>query len=218
MNYPEKENTANNQFFSPWDGKDLVNLCLLIKIKGYCFSSQISSESWDIFQENPEKVSENLLKGAVNAFNDKTDSVLDPSNGEYVPVSVLAKKFRKIGKGSVVVAEEHFGEGPSIRQAPMEARIMNVRAVLAKSFASTHETDLRKQGILTLTFKRKHDYDKIREDDHISIFGLECLSPEEPLTVKLGHRDGTSEHFEVSHSYNQEQIEGFKAKEGTNIQ
>lgn len=214
---PASERLQILQPFPAWDGKDLINQCLLIKVKGKCTTDHISMAGpWLRFRGHLDKISDNLLMGAVNAFNDKTNSVLDPSNGEYIPVSMLARKYKKVGKGSVVIAEENYGEGSSREHAAMEPRHLNVTTVLVKSFARIHETNLKKQGILALTFKNKHDYDKIREDDHISVTGLEHFIPEKPLTVRLAHSDGTSEHFEVNHSYNQLQINWFKSGSALN--
>ena len=205
------------QPFPAWDGKDLANLCLLIKVKGKCTTDHISMAGpWLRFRGHLDNISNNLLMGAVNAFNDKPNSVLDPSNGDYTSVSVLARKFKKIGKGSIVIAEENYGEGSSREHAAMEPRFLNIKTVLVKSFARIHETNLKKQGILALTFKNKNDYDKVREDDHISIVGLENFTPGKPLTVRLIHSDGTSEHFEANHSYNQLQISWFKSGSALN--
>ncbi|HEY5498900.1 MAG TPA: aconitate hydratase, partial [Bacteroidales bacterium] len=205
------------QPFQPWDGKDLLNLCLLIKAKGKCTTDHISMAGpWLQYRGHLDKISDNLLMGAVNTFNDQTNAVLDPSNGEYIAVSTLARKYKSVGKGSIVVAEENYGEGSSREHAAMEPRFLNVKTVLVKSFARIHETNLKKQGVLALTFKNKKDYDKIREDDHISILGLEHFTPEKPLTANLTHSDGTTEHFEVNHTYNQFQIDWFKAGSALN--
>jgi len=205
------------QPFKPWDGKDLLNLCLLIKAKGKCTTDHISMAGpWLQFRGHLDKISDNLLMGAVNAFNDRTNAVLDPSNGDYIAVSALARKYKSVCKGSIVVAEENYGEGSSREHAAMEPRFLNVKTVLVKSFARIHETNLKKQGVLALTFKNKKDYEKIREDDHISIIGLEHFTPEKPLTVSLNHSDGTTEHFEVNHTYNQFQIDWFKAGSALN--
>ena len=205
------------QPFQPWDGKDLLNLCLLIKAKGKCTTDHISMAGpWLQYRGHLDKISDNLLMGAVNTFNDQTNAVLDPSNGEYIAVSTLARKYKSVGKGSIVVAEENYGEGSSREHAAMEPRFLNVKTVLVKSFARIHETNLKKQGVLALTFKNKKDYDKIREDDHISILGLEHFTPEKSLTVNLTHSDGTMEHFEVNHTYNQFQIDWFKAGSALN--
>jgi len=214
---PDSQRLQTLQPFSPWDGKDYINLCLLIKAKGKCTTDHISMAGpWLKFRGHLDHISDNLLMGAVNAFNDKTNSVLDPSNGDYIPVSTLARKFKKAGKGSVVIAEENYGEGSSREHAAMEPRFLNVKTVLVKSFARIHETNLKKQGMLALTFKHKNDFDKIREDDHLSIIGIENFTPGKPLTIRLTHRDGTNEHFEANHSYNQLQIDWFKAGSALN--
>jgi len=206
------------QPFTAWDGQDLINLNLLIKAKGKCTTDHISMAGpWLGFRGHLDKISDNLLMGAVNAFNDKTNAVLDPLNGEYLPVSTLARNYRSRGKGSMVVAEDNYGEGSSREHAAMEPRFLNVKAILVKSFARIHETNLKKQGVLALTFKNKDDYDKIREDDQISILGLDCFTSEIPLKVQLAHSDNTMEHFEVNHTYNQLQIEWFKAGSALNF-
>jgi len=214
---PASERLQALRPFPAWDGKDQLNLCLLIKAKGKCTTDHISMAGpWLRFRGHLDNISDNLLMGAVNAFNDRTNAVLDPSNGEYTAVSTLARKYKKVGKGSVVIAEENYGEGSSREHAAMEPRFLNVKTVLVKSFARIHETNLKKQGVLALTFKDKNDYDKVREDDHISILGLENFTPGKALTVRLTHRDGTSEQFETSHSYNKLQIKWFKAGSALN--
>jgi len=161
------------------------------------------------FRGHIDNISDNMLIGAVNAFNDKTNAVLDPETGEYSAVPALARKYKAQGIGSVVVAEENYGEGSSREHAAMEPRHLNVKAILVKSFARIHETNLKKQGMLALTFADKNDYDKVREDDKISILGLTEFAPGKNLTVKLTHSDGSNEQFEAIHTYNDAQIEWF---------
>jgi len=141
---------------------------------------------------------------------------LDAETGEYMAVPALARKYKAQGIGSIVVAEENYGEGSSREHAAMEPRFLNVKAILVKSFARIHETNLKKQGMLALTFIDKADYDKVREDDKISILGLTSFAPGKRLTVKLSHKDGTSEQFDVAHTYNQSQIDWFKAGSALN--
>ncbi|MDD4922904.1 MAG: aconitate hydratase, partial [Bacteroidales bacterium] len=214
---PDSNRLQVLQPFPAWDGKDLTNQCLLIKVKGKCTTDHISMAGpWLKFRGHLDKISDNLLMGAINAFNDQTNAILDPSNGDYIAVSTLARKYRNAGKGSIIIAEENYGEGSSREHAAMEPRFLNVRTVLVKSFARIHETNLKKQGLLALTFKNRKDYDKVREDDHISVIGLVDFTPGKPLTVILTHRDGTSEHFEVNHSYNELQINWFKSGSALN--
>jgi len=203
--------------FPAWDGKDLNRLPLLIKTKGKCTTDHISmAGSWLRFRGHLDNISDNMLIGAVNAFNEKTNTVVDAETGEYTTVPALARKYKAQGIGSVVVAEENYGEGSSREHAAMEPRFLNVKAILVKSFARIHETNLKKQGMLALTFVDKNDYDKIREDDRISIVGLTDFTPGKRLTVQLLHNDKSTESFEVAHTYNQAQIDWFKAGSALN--
>ncbi|MFA5046930.1 MAG: aconitate hydratase [Paludibacter sp.] len=203
--------------FAPWSGQDLVDLPLLIKTKGKCTTDHISMAGpWLRFRGHLDNISDNMLIGAVNVFNDKTNTVLNPETGEYIAVPALARKFKAQGIGSVVVAEENYGEGSSREHAAMEPRFLNVKAILVKSFARIHETNLKKQGMLALTFVDKNDYDKVLEDDKISILGLRNFQPGKNIIIKLNHSNGTSEQFEVAHTYNQAQIDWFKAGSALN--
>ncbi len=203
--------------FAPWDEKNIVKQNLLIKVKGKCTTDHISMAGpWLKFRGHLENISDNMLIGAINAFNDQANSVLDPEAGKYERVPALAKKYKSEGAGSIIVAEENYGEGSSREHAAMEPRFLNVKAIICKSFARIHETNLKKQGMLALTFINKNDYDTIREDDKISILGLTSFSPGKNLTVQLDHSDRTCESFEVAHSYNDVQIEWFKAGSALN--
>jgi len=203
--------------FKAWNGNDLTDQPLLIKVKGKCTTDHISMAGpWLRFRGHLDNISDNMLIGAVNTFNDKTNSVLDAQTGEYIAVPALARKLKAQGIGSVVVAEENYGEGSSREHAAMEPRFLNVKAIIVKSFARIHETNLKKQGMLALTFSDKNDYDKIRENDTISILGLTSFEPGRNLTIKLKHSDGSSEQFEVIHTYNDAQIEWFKSGSALN--
>lgn len=203
--------------FPAWNGGDYIGLPLLIKVKGKCTTDHISMAGpWLRFRGHLDNISDNMLIGAVNAFNDKTNLVLDPGTMEYSPVPALARKFKSEGVGSVVVAEENYGEGSSREHAAMEPRHLNVKVILVKSFARIHETNLKKQGMLALTFVNKEDYDRVRERDKISVKGLKEFTPGKNLTVELLHADGTKESFEVAHTYNGQQIEWFKAGSALN--
>ena len=203
--------------FKAWDGKDYIEQPLLIKVKGKCTTDHISMAGpWLKFRGHLDNISDNMLIGAVNTFNDKTNCVLDVETGEYLAVPALARKFKSLGIGSVVVAEENYGEGSSREHAAMEPRHLNVKAILVKSFARIHETNLKKQGMLALTFADKNDYDKVRENDKISIKGLTSFAPGKNLTIELKHSDGTSEQFEAVHTYNSAQVEWFKAGSALN--
>lgn len=203
--------------FAAWNGKDIIEQPLLIKVKGKCTTDHISMAGpWLRFRGHLDNISDNMLIGAVNAFNDKTNAVLDQETNEYIPVPKLARKFKAEGLGSVVVAEENYGEGSSREHAAMEPRFLNVKAILVKSFARIHETNLKKQGMLALTFVDKNDYEKIKEDDKLSIIGLSEFKPGKNLTVELTHKNGTKESFEVAHTYNEVQIAWFKAGSALN--
>jgi aconitate hydratase len=166
---------------------------------------------WLRFRGHLENISDNLLMGAVNAFNDKTNLVLNQESHIYDSVSAVAKNYKSKGFSSIVVAEDNYGEGSSREHAAMEPRFLNIKAILAKSFARIHETNLKKQGMLAVTFRNPDDYDKIREDDKISITGLTTFAPQKPSIAILTHSDGTTETFEVNHTYNEMQINWFKA-------
>ena len=203
--------------FPAWDGKDLIELPLLIKAKGKCTTDHISmAGSWLRFRGHLDNISDNMLIGAVNAFNLKTNSVLDVQTGEYITVPGLARKYKAQQKGSIVVAEENYGEGSSREHAAMEPRFLNVKAILVKSFARIHETNLKKQGMLALTFINKDDFDKVQENDTISVIGLAEFAPEKRLIVILHHTNNKIESFEVAHTYNQAQIDWFKAGSALN--
>lgn len=203
--------------FAPWDGKDLLDMPLLIKTQGKCTTDHISMAGpWLRFRGHLQNISDNMLMGAVNAFNGKTNCVFNQLNGSYEAVSAVAKAYKAQGIPSIVVAEENYGEGSSREHAAMEPRFLNVRVILAKSFARIHETNLKKQGMLALTFKNKQDYDKVQEHDRISVKGLESFAPGKPLQVVLKHEDGTTDTLEAVHTYNEMQIGWFKAGSALN--
>ncbi len=203
--------------FPAWDGKDFNNLPLLIKVKGKCTTDHISMAGpWLRFRGHLDNISDNMLIGAVNTFNEKTNAVLNPDTMEYEPVPSLARKFKALGIGSVVVAEENYGEGSSREHAAMEPRHLNVKMILVKSFARIHETNLKKQGMLALTFVNKDDYNKVQERDKISVKGLAGFTPGKNLTVELLHPDGSQDSFEAAHTYNEQQIAWFRAGSALN--
>ena len=204
--------------FAAWEGTDLKGLKLLIKAKGKCTTDHISMAGpWLKFRGHLDNISNNLLIGAVNYFNEKTDNVKNQLTGEYGPVPATQRAYKAAGIGTIVVGDENYGEGSSREHAAMEPRHLGVRAVLVKSFARIHETNLKKQGMLALTFADKTDYDKIQEDDTIDIVGLTEFAPGKPLTLVLHHADGSSDNIEVNHSYNEQQIEWFKEGAALNI-
>jgi aconitate hydratase len=172
---------------------------------------------WLKYRGHLDNISNNMLIGAVNAFNDKTDNVKNQLTGLYAGVPVVQRAYKAQGIGSIVVGDENYGEGSSREHAAMEPRFLGVRAVLVKSFARIHETNLKKQGMLALTFAVKDDYTKIQENDSIDIIGLKNFSVGVPLTLVLNHADGSKDEIKVNHSYNLGQIEWFKAGGALNI-
>ncbi len=215
---PESRRLQLLKPFEPWDGNDLEHLRLLIKAKGKCTTDHISMAGpWLRYRGHLDNISENLLIGAVNAFNGETNKVLNPVTSQYDAVPSTARTLKEKGLQSVVVGDENYGEGSSREHAAMEPRHLGVRVVLVKSFARIHETNLKKQGVLALTFADRNDYGKIREDDQISIRGLEEFRPDQPLTVVLHHTDGSEEQFKANHSFNENQIEWFRAGSALNL-
>jgi aconitate hydratase len=204
--------------FTAWEGTDLKGLKLLIKAKGKCTTDHISMAGpWLKYRGHLDNISNNMLIGAVNFFNEKTDEVKNQLTGTYGPVPATQRAYKAAGIGSIVVGDENYGEGSSREHAAMEPRHLGVRAVLVKSFARIHETNLKKQGMLALTFADKADYDKIQEDDTIDIVGLTSFAPNTPLTLVLTHKDGSKQEIKVNHTYNEQQIEWFKAGGALNI-
>lgn len=204
--------------FEAWEGTDLKGLKLLIKAKGKCTTDHISMAGpWLKFRGHLDNISNNMLIGAVNYYNEKTDTVKNQLTGEYGPVPATQRAYKAAGIGTIVVGDENYGEGSSREHAAMEPRFLGVRAILVKSFARIHETNLKKQGMLALTFTNKADYDKIQEDDTIDILGLTSFTPGEPLTMVFSHADGTRDSIQVNHTYNEQQIEWFKAGAALNI-
>lgn len=204
--------------FAAWEGTDLKGLKLLIKAKGKCTTDHISMAGpWLKFRGHLDNISNNMLIGAINFYNDKTDSVKNQLTGEYGSVPGTARAYKAAGIGSVVVGDENYGEGSSREHAAMEPRHLGVRAIIVRSFARIHETNLKKQGMLALTFADKADYDKIQEDDSIDIIGLTEFAPGKPLKAILNHKNGEKEEIILNHTYNQPQIEWFKAGGALNV-
>jgi aconitate hydratase len=204
--------------FGAWEGTDLTGLVLLIKAKGKCTTDHISMAGpWLKFRGHLDNISNNMLIGAVNYYNDKTDSVKNQLTGQYGPVPATQRAYKAAGIGSVVIGDENYGEGSSREHAAMEPRHLGVRAILVRSFARIHETNLKKQGMLALTFANREDYEKVQEDDRIDIVGLAQFAPGKPLTVVLHHRDKSQDKLSVNHTYNEQQIEWFKAGGALNV-
>lgn len=214
------ENSQRLQLLQPFDEnhtEDYQQLKLLIKVTGKCTTDHISMAGpWLRYRGHLDHISDNLLMGAVNAFNGKANSVKNVLSNQYDKVSSVARCYKEKGWGSVVVAEENYGEGSSREHAAMEPRYLNVKVILAKSFARIHETNLKKQGVLALTFANKADYEKVLETDEFSIEGLDAFAPESQVVVILHHQDGTSERIPVQHTYNKQQINWFKAGSALN--
>ncbi|MDX2128033.1 MAG: aconitate hydratase [Chloroherpetonaceae bacterium] len=204
--------------FSAWEGTDLKGLRLLIKAKGKCTTDHISpAGKWLMFRGHLDNISNNMLTGATNFFNDKINSVKNSLSGQYDEVPKVQRAYKAAGIGSIVVGDENYGEGSSREHAAMEPRFLGVRAILVKSFARIHETNLKKQGMLALTFSNKEDYNKVREDDVIDIVGLTSFAPSTPLTVVIHHQDGSTDEILANHTYNENQIEWFKSGSALNL-
>jgi aconitate hydratase len=215
------ENSSRLQLLAPfaaWEKQDIKGLKLLIKAKGKCTTDHISMAGpWLKFRGHLDNISNNMLIGAINFFNDTADTVKNQLTGEYGAVPATQRAYKAAGIGSIVVGDENYGEGSSREHAAMEPRHLGVRAILVKSFARIHETNLKKQGMLALTFANNSDYDKILEDDSFDINGLNEFAPGKQLSICLNHANGSNETIMVNHTYNQQQIEWFKAGGALNI-
>ena len=209
------------QLLSPFtsnDESEVKGLKLLLKAQGKCTTDHISMAGpWLRFRGHLDNISDNCFIGAINAFNGEANTIKNQLTGEYGEVPATARAYKAEGIGSIVVGDENYGEGSSREHAAMEPRHLGVRAVLVRSFARIHETNLKKQGMLALTFKDPADYDKIQEDDTIDIVGLQDFAPGMPLTIVLHHKDGSTDQFEVNHTYNQAQIGWFRAGSALNL-
>jgi aconitate hydratase len=215
---PDSKRLQLLESFPAWEGVDLSGLRLLIKAKGKCTTDHISMAGpWLKFRGHLDNISNNMLIGATNYFNEKTDSVKNQLTGEYGTVPNTQRAYKAAGIGTIVVGDENYGEGSSREHAAMEPRHLGVRAVLVKSFARIHETNLKKQGMLALTFVNKHDDDKILEDDIFDIEGLLTFAPGKNLQLVLNHADGSNETIQVAHTYNEQQIGWFKAGAALNV-
>ncbi len=214
---PNAERIRLLEPFKAWDGQDFVELPLLIKAKGKCTTDHISpGGKWLPYRGNIDRISDNLLERAVNAANGKTGSVWNVETKSYDTPAKVARFYRNHQVSSVIVGDDNYGEGSSREHAAMEPRYLGVVVVLAKSLARIHESNLKKQGILALTFENPADYDRIREKDRISVMGLKDLAPGKSVTVELTHEDGTKERFEARHSYNEKQLSWFRAGSALN--
>ncbi len=203
--------------FKPITAEQLSGMRILIKAKGKCTTDHISMAGpWLEFRGHLENISKNTFISAINAFNGEMNHVLNYVENKYLAVPDSGIAYRNAGIGTVVFGEENYGEGSSREHAAMQPRFLGVKAVVVKSFARIHETNLKKQGMLALTFVHPEDYDKIRQDDTISILGFESMTPGVPLQVELHHADGTTDRFDVAHTYNEQQIEWVRAGSALN--
>ena len=215
---PESDRLQLLEPFNEWEGTDLKNLKLLIKAFGKCTTDHISMAGpWLKYRGHLDNISNNMLIGAINAFSMDTNKVKNQLTGEYGEVPQVARAYKAQGLGSVVIGDENYGEGSSREHAAMEPRHLGVRAIIVKSFARIHETNLKKQGMLALTFAVKEDYDKVQEDDSIDIVGITSFAPGEPVTMVLHHKDGTQDEILLNHTYNTQQIEWFRAGGALNV-
>lgn len=204
--------------FSAWDGNNLTGLRLLIKAKGKCTTDHISMAGpWLKYRGHLDNISNNLLIGATNYFNDSANLVKSQVSGEYAEVPKVQRLYKAEGIATIVVGDENYGEGSSREHAAMEPRHLGVKVILVKSFARIHETNLKKQGMLALTFSNKEDYDKILEDDTFDFTDLTSFAPNKQLSITITHRDGSKDVILANHSYNEQQIEWFKAGGALNI-
>ena len=204
--------------FAPWDGKNIQGAKLLIKAFGKCTTDHISMAGpWLRYRGHLDNISNNMLIGAENAFNHKTNSVKNQLTKEYGTVPGTQREYKAAGIPTIVVGDQNYGEGSSREHAAMEPRHLGVRAVLVKSFARIHETNLKKQGMLALTFVNEADYDKIQEDDTINFLDLTEFAPGKTLKIEFVHSDGSKDIIEANHTYNQSQIEWFKAGSALNL-
>lgn len=204
--------------FSKWDGKDFQELPVLLKAKGKCTTDHISPAGhWLAFRGHLDKLSDNMFLGAVNAFNDEVGKGKNMFNGSIEPIPQIARQYKQKGMKWIVVGDANYGEGSSREHAAMTPRYLGCAAVIAKSFARIHETNLKKQGILALTFENPNDYEKIKESDRISIMGLNNLEPGKSVKCYIHHEDETKEEIPLKHSYNKFQIDWFRAGSALNI-
>ena len=204
--------------FEAWDGKNITGAKLLIKAFGKCTTDHISMAGpWLRFRGHLDNISNNMLIGAVNAFNQKTNEIKNQLTGVYEPVPTVQRAYKAAGIPSIVVGDHNYGEGSSREHAAMEPRFLGVKAVLVKSFARIHETNLKKQGMLALTFANEFDYDKIQEDDTINFLDLTEFAAGKPLTIELVHSNEARETILVNHTYNESQIGWFVAGSALNL-
>jgi aconitate hydratase len=215
---PKSERLQLLESFPEWDGKDYFGLKLLIKAKGKCTTDHISMAGpWLKFRGHLDNISNNLLIGAINAFNDKANTVKNQLTNEYIAVPDAARAYKKAGLGSFIVGDENYGEGSSREHAAMEPRHLGAKVVLVRSFARIHETNLKKQGMLAVTFANKVDYEKILENDTLDVIGLSNFDASKPLKGILHHANGSVDEIVLNHTYNENQFDWFKAGSALNL-
>jgi len=215
---PDSERLQLLDNFPAWDGKNITGARVLIKAAGKCTTDHISMAGpWLRYRGHLDNIANNTLTGAVNAYNGETNKVLNALDGSYGEVPAVARAYKAAGVPTLVVGDSNYGEGSSREHAAMQPRHLGVRAVLVKSFARIHETNLKKQGMLALTFLNEEDYGRFREDDAVDFVDLAHFAPGTPLTLELHHADGTSDRISVAHSYNAQQIEWFRAGSALNL-
>ncbi|MEZ4909014.1 MAG: aconitate hydratase, partial [Saprospiraceae bacterium] len=204
--------------FKAWDGKNKNNVALLIKVVGKCTTDHISMAGpWLKYRGHLDNISNNMLIGGVNSFNNKVGETLDPTTEKYESVPQVARNLKAAGTESLIVGDHNYGEGSSREHAAMEPRHLGVIGVLVKSFARIHETNLKKQGMLAMTFSDENDYNKIKENDKFNFIDLESFAPGKQLTIEILHNDGSKEQIKVNHTYNEQQIDWFKAGSALNF-
>jgi aconitate hydratase len=204
--------------FEAWDGKNITGAKLLIKAFGKCTTDHISMAGpWLRFRGHLDNISNNMLIGAINAFNQEANKVKNQLTGAYDAVPAVQRAYKAAGVPSIVVGDHNYGEGSSREHAAMEPRFLGVKAVLVKSFARIHETNLKKQGMLALTFANEADYDKIQENDTINFLDLTEFAPGKPLTLEFVHADGSKDSILANHTYNESQIGWFVAGSALNL-
>ena len=215
---PDSERLQLLDNFPAWDGKNITGARVLIKAAGKCTTDHISMAGpWLRYRGHLDNIANNTLTGAVNAYTGETNKVLNALDGSYGEVPAVARAYKAAGVSTLVVGDSNYGEGSSREHAAMQPRHLGVRAVLVKSFARIHETNLKKQGMLALTFAQEADYAKFREDDHLDFVDLADFAPGRPLTLVLRHADGTEDRIEAAHTYNAQQIEWFRAGSALNL-
>jgi aconitate hydratase len=204
--------------FDAWSGKNYTGLRLLIKAKGKCTTDHISMAGpWLRFRGHLDNISNNTLTGATNFYNEKTDNVKNLLTGEYGAVPATQRAYKAAGISTIVVGDHNYGEGSSREHAAMQPRHLGIKVILVKSFARIHETNLKKQGMLAITFANENDYNLIQEDDAIDISDLTSFAPDKQLTLVLNHKDGSKDTIKVNHTYNPNQILWFKAGSALNL-